>query len=184
MDEFKDLNLIISEAKRMSNTFRAFERLPRVLEIIQSSSSYVDGLEKTAQKKNDEIVNLDKEIEKYKENLSKMESKVKDKILEFDLLDAVIVEEKTVLMDAMKAEIDEIRDAAEEVLYDSTKAMKDQIGANDKAIEKSKSQMMSLVETHKIKIDEFKSLEESARKRADEAVENLEKIKKSLMGGD
>jgi len=184
MDEFKDLNLIISEAKRMSNTFRAFERLPRVLEIIQSSSSYVDGLEKTAQKKNDEIVNLDKEIEKYKENLSKMESKVKDKILEFDLLDAVIVEEKTVLMDAMKAEIDEIRDAAEEVLYDSTKAMKDQIEANDKAIEKSKSQMMSLVETHKIKIDEFKSLEESARKRADEAVENLEKIKKSLMGGD
>jgi chromosome segregation ATPase len=184
MDEFKDLNLIISEAKRMSNTFRAFERIPRVLEIIQSSSSYVDGLEKTAQKKNDEIANLDKEIEKSKGELSKMKDKVKDKTDEFNALDTFVAEEKTVLMDAMKAEIDEIGAGDEEILYDSTKAMEDQIEANDKAIEKSKSQMMSLVETHKIKIDEFKSLEESARKRADEAVENLEKIKRSLMGGE
>ena len=184
MDEFKDLNLIISEAKRMSNTFRAFERIPRVLEIIQSSSSYVDGLEKTAHKKQDVISGLEKEIVKSKNSLDNMKDKVKDKIKEYEDLDAVVAEERAALMDIMAADLKEIKDINEQELSESNELMESKIAENEAAVQKSKDNMLSVLETHKLTIEKYDKLAWESKERADDAVENLEKIRKSLMGGE
>jgi len=183
MDELKDLNLIISEAKRMSNTFRAFERIPRVLEIIQSSSSYVDGLEKTAKKKQSDIANIDKAIADANGKLSAMNDKVKDKIKEYEDLDAVIAEEKSVLMDIMAEDLKEIKDINNQEISESNELMESKIAENEAAVQKSKDNMLSVLETHKSTIEKYDRLAKESKERADEAVENLEKIKKSLMGG-
>jgi len=184
MEKFKDLNQMISEAKRMANFFKAFERIPRVLELMQSSSGFVKGLEKTAGEKKKEIADLGVATVKALDGLSAVKDRIKEKGNELESLNDTMDMRKAGLIADMEVELNEIRKEQEAKLAVAVENMKLQVVVNEKAMNDSEVNMIEVINFHRSEIEKFGDIALDAEERADKALENLEKMKESLLGGD
>jgi len=183
MEELKDLNLMISEANRMANTFRAFEKIPKILLVLQSSSKLLKELDEEKTKKENDLANLIVKIGQMEDRIDAVGLSIKDKQLEFDDIEDVVSGEKKRLMELMEKEVAESRVLLEEELFDALDEIKAQIEENKEAVSKSEFDMVDAIRTHNVEIEKYKALEADYKNRADDAKEKLDKIKESLFGG-
>jgi len=182
MDEYKDLSLLISEAKRMSNAFRAFDRIPRVLESLQSLKATVVTLMETADKKNEEINILHKKINTSNAKLKSIDDDIKEKNDEFDALDKTVEDEKSVLMSAMLLEIEEFKKECDIKIEKKRALTEETLAQNEKAIVDSNSSVIDTRTENRARVRELEKVTAEYEKKAATALESLEKIKKSLSG--
>ena len=182
MDEFKDLSLLISEAKRMSNAFRAFDRIPRVLESLQSLKATVETLNETAGKKNEEINIFDKKIDTANAKLKSINADIKEKGDEFNALDQTVKNEKSILVSAMMLEVKKFKVDCDDEIEKKRASTEDILAKNDKIIEDSHNKLISVRSENSTKIKELEKVTAEYEKKAATALESLEKIKKSLSG--
>jgi len=184
MGETKDLGLLISEAERMYNFFRAFEAIPRVLKSLQASQIDHETIKR-------EVLRKEKELEGVELRVKD----VKDILKELDGLKDVARN----AINGLKTETEDRRRAILEEIHNEAKAVKAEIEAeimklrkksevaiakNEKEVLVSETMMKDAISAHTKKIAEFAKKEKQAEKRAADAVTELNKIRKSLgIGG-
>ena len=183
MEEFKDLDSTVIEAKKMLNTFRAFEKIPKVLKILQTAVGTTKELNGAISGKRVEIANLDEKIGGKNIQLDKMDAKIDGKNVELRELDKTIDIEKDKLLDVMHEELAEIRKKSELLLKDTVIASGLEIKRNIQSVKNSKKEMEKKVSAHRVEIKLYEDREKDAKGCADKALKDFEKIKKSLLGG-
>lgn len=182
MEKLQDLNLMVAEAKKMANTFRAFERIPRVLELVQSASKVLVDLGKQEQKKNAELADLDQQLKSAKDSVDKAKAALKKKNDELKKVSDTVDSERKELLKAVDIEIAERRSAAEKDLLKQELDLKARVDAKKSELEDLNSQIAAAQAAHEARVSQYAQSEAAAQRRALDAEKNLEQIKKSLFG--
>lgn len=184
MEEFNDLTLLIAEAQRMANTFKAFERLPRVLQVIQAAKNMPKEMDRLLAVKKAELKDLEKLVETSQNNLSQLTSEVENADKKFNALTDEVNAEKRRLKALMQDELKEARNEANRQLAVINANMDVEIAEHNRMVETSAQKTDKAIELHKTNIGRYQREEAEAKKRADKAAAHLENLKQSLFKGE
>lgn len=180
MEPIKDLDLLIASGDQMVGFFQAFERLPRILQVIRSAQEMPAELKKEIKDRQDELRGLEDKVTDQICELDRIKESYRLSQSTLNALDAKFESETLRVKALMDAEVHEARQAATEKMQRSLKDMNKELDLHKETIKESEEKLIESIDFHKRQIDVYKVKEDEARALADEAMATLEKIKKSF----
>lgn len=180
MERIENLDVLVLAAERMRDTFRAFEQIPEVLQALQAAQNYPDELDKAILAKKEALDNLDLKLKNKEVDFKVVEKAVADCRSELANLEKesekrvkeVKAEEEKKSANLKKSFADAVKEAEEEseLIID-----KHRVG-----VAVSEANMNAMLAEHQAQVDaKMKELEELEDKIA-VAQAKVAKIKASL----
>ena len=180
MEPIKDLDLLIAAGDQMAVFFRAFERLPRVLQVIKAAEDMPASLKKEIDDKQIELGELKSSIHGHKKIFDRTKESLETVNDNLNALEGKMEEKKKELLEMMDKDVQEARKAANEKMQRSLKDMNKKLADHVDTIHESEEKLIESVNFHKEQIEIYNMKEKEAKALADEAMVTLEKIKKSF----
>ena len=183
MEELKDLNLMVSEAKRMTNTFRAFEKLPKILQVLQSSDKFLKELDERKTNTEKELADLLNKVDGMTHRIDTVNKTIRDQQFKLDHLKDGVAEEKKTLMAEMM-EVVEDKVAEEKLLLNvDLDKLRAKIAQDKTAVAQSRVVTADTIKTHKREMEKYAALEADYHTRAKDAKKSLDEMRETLFGG-
>jgi hypothetical protein len=183
MERIEDLGLMVSEAKKMAETFKAFEKIPRILSLLQSSSKMMKDMGGAEKQKQADLEKLDQVITVKMDQVKTVAAKVKE--AEDDLADIkkTVATEKAALLNKAKVEVAKKQATMEDRVNAKMQGLEVKVSVAKKVLDGLQKEATLSRATHEAKLLEYATVEADAKARAEDAENNLKKIKQSLFGG-
>jgi chromosome segregation ATPase len=180
MEPIKDLDLVIAAGDQMVGFFRAFERLPRILEVIRTAQEMPASLKKEISDREAELRGLEGEVRQKVHDLDQTKDAIEIANSNLNALEGKLAENKKALLELMDRDVLEARKAANDKMQRSLKNMNEELELHKDTIKESEEKMIESIDFHKRQVDIYKVKEAEAKALSDEAMATLEKIKKSF----
>jgi len=184
MERIEDLNLMVTEAKRMAATVKAFEKIPRVLGLLQSSSKVLDDLAEEETRARATLEGLKVAIEQVEADRGKVVAEISGARETLNGMRDEINQERNKLMAGVKTEVEKKRASLEQKLDVTLKDLEGQTATKRAELDAVIESIDIARKDHEANMKQYAQLEADAQKKVAAATKNLEKIKKSLFGGN
>jgi chromosome segregation ATPase len=184
MNELQDLNVAIAEARKMASMFRAFEKIPRILEILENTNSTLKTLDAEKNNKEAVLAELDEEINERNAAAEQAEKLMGQKAANLKKVQEEVAAEKARLMKQMRQEAETRQTELDANLAERAGDLMGSIKAQEVKLERLNKEVAKAEQQHNEQVAQYQKVEADAKARAESAQANLEALKTLLKGGE